>query len=95
MLIRQIPFVVSLVCILSAIFLAIQGETKYAGTLLAATGVIFFAFSKNMAESINTDNKISRPFTVLTRMLGGGTSRSMKLSGIALLVVGIMWTLNP
>lgn len=95
MLIRQIPFVASLACILSAIFLAIQGETKYAGILLVVTGVIFFAFSKNMVESVNAENKISRPFTMLARMLGGGTSRSMKLSGIALLVVGIIWALNP
>ncbi|WP_424945625.1 hypothetical protein [Candidatus Spongiihabitans sp.] len=94
-MIKQIPFAASLVCILSAVLLAIQGETKYAGILLATTGVIFFAFNKNMAESINAENKISRPFTVLARMLGGSTCRSMKLSGIALLVVGIMWAFNP
>jgi hypothetical protein len=90
-MVKHIPYFCSTAAIIGAVIFAIKGETQIAGFFLVASGLLYLTFSDKILLTTNEIEERFPPLKVLSKLVGGNTPRGMKIGGIALLLVGVVW----
>ncbi len=90
-MLKHIPYFCSTAAIIGAIIFAIIGNLQIAGSFLVASGLLYLTLSEMILESTNEVEEKFPQLKFLSRLIGGNTPRGMKLGGIVLLVLGVVW----
>ena len=90
-MLSHIPYFCSTATIVGAIVFAFNGNTQTAGLFLATSGLLYLSFSEKILTTTNEIEKKFPPLKIISKLIGGKTDRAMKMSGVALLLVGSIW----
>ena len=90
-MLKHIPYFCSTAAIIGAIIFAIIGNLQIAGSCLVASGLLYLTLSEMILESTNEVEEKFPQLKFLSRLIGGNTPRGMKLGGIVLLILGVVW----
>ena len=88
---KHIPYFCSTATIIGAIIFAINGNHQIAGLFLVASGLLYFTLSEIILVTTNEIEERFPQLKFLSRLVGGNTPRGMKIGGITLLIVGVIW----
>jgi putative Ca2+/H+ antiporter (TMEM165/GDT1 family) len=88
---KHIPYILATLTVVAAVVLAFMSDTFSAGTLLIVSGVLYLVFQKSILQSTHEVEEKKPSLSFISKIVGGTTEKSMKISGISLVLVGFFW----
>ena len=76
---------------IGAIIFAFNGNLQIAGSFLVVSGLLYLTLSEKILVTTNDVEEKFPQLKFLSRLVGGNTPRGMKIGGITLLIVGVIW----
>jgi hypothetical protein len=90
-MLKHIPYFCSTATIIGAIIFAFNGNLQIAGLFLVVSGLLYLTLSEKILVTTNDVEEKFPQLKFLSRLVGGSTPRGMKIGGVTLLVVGVVW----
>lgn len=90
-MIKHIPYTLATIAIIVAIYFAIVGLTFNAGILMLISGAIYMFLSDSVLVTTSLVEEKVPQLSFVSRLIGGKSPRGMKLGGIVLIIVGVVW----
>ena len=90
-MLKHVPYFCSTTTIIGAIICAILGNIQITGLLLVTSGLLYFTLNENILVTTNEIEERFPQLKFLSKLVGGSTPHGMKIGGIVLVIVGVIW----